>query len=143
LPRVDRAHEPAAPLSPAGRELHDRFAAALDDDLDLPTALAVVREMARAAISADERRWLLLDADLLLGLDLDRVWDGTPESAALPTGAAELIEERAGARAAHDWARSDALREALAALGVEVVDGPEGQVVSGRSADRAGSRSGR
>ena len=39
-------HAPAAPLSAAGRALHDRFVAAIDDDLDLPTALAVVREIA-------------------------------------------------------------------------------------------------
>ena len=42
---------------------HDRFVAAIDDDLDLPTALAVVRETLRADRPADERRWLVLDAD--------------------------------------------------------------------------------
>ena len=58
---VDAAHEPDAPLSPAGRALHDRFVAALDDDLDLPTALAVVRETpasrspGRGAALADPR----------------------------------------------------------------------------------------
>ena len=64
----------AAPLSPPGRALHDRFVAAIDDDLDLPTALAVVRETLRADLPADERRWLVLDADLVLGLDLDLAW---------------------------------------------------------------------
>ncbi|HEX6130564.1 MAG TPA: hypothetical protein VF044_02480, partial [Actinomycetota bacterium] len=114
-----------------------------DNDLDLPTALAAAREMSRAPLAPDERRWLLLDADLVLGLDLDRVWDAMPGAAALPTGAAELIDERADARAAHDWGRSDELRQALAELGVDVVDAPEGQVVSERSGDRGGSRSGR
>ena len=60
------------PCPPAGRALHERFVAALDDDLDLPTALAVVRETLRADLPADERRWLILDADFVLGLDLDR-----------------------------------------------------------------------
>ena len=36
--RRRRRMPPTAPLSPAGRALHDRFVAALDDDLDLPTA---------------------------------------------------------------------------------------------------------
>jgi cysteinyl-tRNA synthetase len=143
LARTDRAHEPVAPLTVEGRALHERFAAALDDDLDLPVALAVVREIARAPLPDDERRWLLLDADLVLGLDLDRVWEAAAATDDLPAGAAELIEARAGARAARDWARSDELRDALAALGVDVVDGPGGQVVSAASAGRAGSRSGR
>ena len=89
----DRAHHPRAPLSTAGREWHDRFVAALDDDLDLPTALAVVRETLRSELPADERRWLILDADAVLGLDLDRVWgagEGTTtarvEPAAVPVG---------------------------------------------------------
>ena len=41
---------------------------------------AVVRETLRADLPADERRWLVLDADLVLGLDLDRVWDAAPTS---------------------------------------------------------------
>ena len=107
IPLTDRAHEVAAPLSPAARALHDRFVAAIDDDLDLPTALAVVREALRTPdIAADERRWLVLDADLVLGLDLDRVWaagagvPGSPAGAdeALPAGAAALLEARSAAR---------------------------------------------
>jgi cysteinyl-tRNA synthetase len=73
LSLTDRAHAPNASLSAEGRALHDRFVDAIDDDLDLPTALAVVREAVRAPIPDDERRWLALDADFVLGLDLDRV----------------------------------------------------------------------
>ena len=47
--------------------------------------------------------------------------------APLPEGAAELLERRAAARAAQDFAASDALRDELAALGVEVRDTPDGQ----------------
>jgi cysteinyl-tRNA synthetase len=130
----DRAHLPEAPLSDAGRSLHDRFVAALDDDLDLPVALAVVRETLRADLPPDERRWLVLDADVVLGLDLDEVWDGeearsTARSIAdreLPDGAAALIEARIAARAARDFARADALRDELAALGLDLVDLPDG-----------------
>jgi cysteinyl-tRNA synthetase len=45
----------------------------------------------------------------------------------LPDGARELIDRRAGARASKDWSASDALREQLAALGVTVTDGTDGQ----------------
>jgi cysteinyl-tRNA synthetase len=124
----DRAHEPAAPLSSAGQALHDRFVAAVDDDLDLPTALAVVRESLRAPIPDDERRWLVLDADLVLGLDLDLIWDGAGAAATdeYPEAVGVLIEARTVARAARDFARADAIRDELAAEGWDVVDGPQG-----------------
>ena len=135
IPLTDRAHEVAAPLSPAARRLHDRFVAAIDDDLDMPTALAVIREAVRAPdVAPDERRWVVLDADLVLGLDLDLAWQaaaGAPGSAAgaddaLPADAGALLEARSAARAARDWSRADALRDDLAALGIEVVDGADG-----------------
>jgi cysteinyl-tRNA synthetase len=128
FPIADRAGRPAAPLSPAGRELHDRFVAALDDDLDLPTAIAVVRETLRSDLAADEKRWLVLDADLVLGLDLDRP-AAVPEVMAggeLSDQERALLAARDEARAARDWARADALRDELAAAGIELADGPGG-----------------
>jgi cysteinyl-tRNA synthetase len=122
----DRAHRPAAPLSPAGRTLHDDFVSAIDDDLDLPTALAVVRELLRSDLEPDERRWLALDADFVLGLDLHRVWD-VAESIALPADVQSLADERAAARAASDYHRSDELRNQLSDLGWSVKDAPGGQ----------------
>jgi cysteinyl-tRNA synthetase len=127
----DRAHAPSVPLSPEGRALHDRFVDAIDDDLDLPTALAVVREAIRAPIPDDERRWLALDADFVLGLDLDRAWS-TDRDAAEGTAPAEilaLLDERTAARAARDFARADELRSRLSEQGWEVVDSPDGSVV--------------
>ena len=82
--RIARTRSPRRSRRRPGA-LHDRFVAAIDDDLDLPTALAVVREALRTPdLAADERRWLVLDADLVLGLDLDRVWDGRSRGSGLP-----------------------------------------------------------
>jgi len=134
-----------AELGVAGRAAFERWKAAVDEDLDLPRGLAAVRDAAKdGSIPAAERRWLLLEADRVLGLDLARevemgatlVGDGPerlyhadagvlPEGA-LPAGSAEMLSERSDARRAGDWPRADALRAALAALGVEVVDGPGG-----------------
>jgi cysteinyl-tRNA synthetase len=143
-PAADGAHTPSAPLSEAGRGLHDRYVSALDDDLDLPTALAVVREALRADLSADERRWLVLDADRVLGLDLDLVWANDPAAGgadagqvALPDDVQALIEARTRARDIRDWAAADAAREALTALGWDVVDRPDGPIV--RPAPGSGS----
>ena len=126
-PRARRSRSP-----PDGRALHDRFVAAIDDDLDLPTALAVVRETLRAPIC--RRRAALAGRSTptsCSGLDLDRTWS-TPHEAADGTAPAEvlaLLDERTAARTAKDFARADELRARLAAEGWEVVDGPDGSVV--------------
>ncbi len=103
-----------------------RFVAAISGDLAMPAAVAVAHAVASADdLSPAQRRALLLDFDRVFGLDL-----GAPPEAPseLPPGAAELLERRAAARAASDYAASDALRGELAAMGVEVRDTPQGQV---------------
>ncbi|MEA2629784.1 MAG: cysteinyl-tRNA synthetase, partial [Chloroflexota bacterium] len=93
-----------------------------------PVALALLREILRAPLSDDERRWLMLDADQVLGLDLDRVW-ATPDGADAPSVPAEvtaLVEARERARATRDWAKADALRAESKALGWEIIDRPQG-----------------
>jgi cysteinyl-tRNA synthetase len=103
-----------------------RFVEAISSDLGLPAALAVAHAVAGADdLEPAQRQALLLDFDRVLGLGLDvPVEEGLTE---LPEGAAELLERRASARAARDFATSDALRDELAALGVEVRDTPGGQ----------------
>ena len=136
---ADRAGAPAAPLSAEGRALHDRFVAAIDDDLDMPVALALLREILRAPISDDERRWIILDVDAVLGLDLDRVWDepaSTPSDEA-PADITALVEARTAARAARDWGRADALRAEIETAGWEVTDTPDGPELTRRGPSSA------
>ena len=133
---TDRAHAPSAPFSTEGRDLHDRFTAALDDDLDTSSAVAIARETLRAPFSEDERRWLLLDFDYVLGLDLDRVWVSGTVADDTPAEVRELMEARTTARNARDFARADALRDDLAALGWDVVDGPDGSQARPKVASR-------
>jgi cysteinyl-tRNA synthetase len=115
---VDLSAEPMA-------RYRARFADAAADDLATPKALAIAHEVASASDLTDaQRRALLLDFDRVLGLDLGVA---PAEEAPLPEGAAELLERRSAARAARDYAASDAIRDELAALGVEVRDTPDGQ----------------
>ncbi len=123
---VDRAGHPAAPLSPGGRRLHDEFVSAVENDLDLPVAIATVHAMLRANIAPDERRWLVLDADFVLGLDLHRAWERQPAVREVAPAAKMLLADRARARAAQDWAEADRLRDRLRELGVEPEDRPDG-----------------
>jgi cysteinyl-tRNA synthetase len=107
---------------PAG-DFEERFRAAIGDDLDLPAAMALLSELVKSDVAPGAKAGLLRGWDRVLGLDLER----PVAQAALPGGAAELLSARERARAARDYAASDRLRDELAAVGVKVIDTPEGQ----------------
>jgi cysteinyl-tRNA synthetase len=123
----DRVREWAeTPSKPMCAEYEQRFRTALDDDLDTPAALQVVREVEKDATIPDGSKFEMYAwFDHVLGLDLVR--DVGKPPAALPDGAQALLDERAAARMAKDWAASDRLRDELATLGVTVSDTAQGQ----------------
>jgi cysteinyl-tRNA synthetase len=109
--------------------------AALCDDLNTPQALAELSQLADAARRAtgDERvaaKAALLGGGALLGLlqQDPEAWfqQGNPGDAIDPAMVEALLEERRAARAAKDFARSDAIRDQLKALGVAIEDGAQG-----------------
>ena len=98
---------------------------AFEDDLDTPRALQLLRQLEKDASIPDGSKFETFAwADFLLGLDLARQ---VGQTVALPAGASSLLDARAEARAAKDFAASDLLRGELAALGVAVKDTPDGQ----------------
>src|SRR6185369_8304227 len=107
------------------------FETAMDDDLNVSKALAAIFDLVRDTNRRiADRRLSTSDAGRILELlrDLDRVLGILPDVAEpLPDGAAALLEARAAARAAKDWAGSDRLRDELADLGVAVEDTRDGQ----------------
>ncbi|HEV1991355.1 MAG TPA: cysteine--tRNA ligase [Candidatus Dormibacteraeota bacterium] len=109
-----------------------RFRAAIADDLDLPSAMALLAELAHSNVPPSAKASLMRSWDSVLGLDLDRA----EPSISLPDRASALLESRERARAAKDFVTSDRLREELAALGVSVTDTADGQrwQVFGRTA---------
>jgi cysteinyl-tRNA synthetase len=104
------------------------FYAAFDNDLDTPAALRVLRALEKdGEVPPGAKFETFAHADHLLGLDLARDIGRAPAPRPLPGGAAEVLEARAAARAAADWAASDRLRDELGTLGVTVTDTPQGQ----------------
>jgi cysteinyl-tRNA synthetase len=117
----------------------DAFADAMDDDLAVPQALAVLHETVRvgnAALDTD-------DADALgtayhqvaamvevLGIDPRAShWSGAGQDAAAAPLAAlveRLVQERSDARAARDFATADRVRDDLAAAGITIEDTSSG-----------------
>ncbi len=119
------AESPSAALA---QTWADEVLAAFDDDLDTPRALQVLRRLEKADdVPAGAKFETFAWADRLFGLDLARSVGQAAPVVALPEGAAALLDERATARAGKDFAASDRLRDALAALGVVVQDTKDGQ----------------
>jgi cysteinyl-tRNA synthetase len=128
--RGECADDPDLPAAIGGAR--QAFIAAMDDDLGISSALAAVFELvrdvnrriaARSLSTADAARALdaLRDLDRVLGLLPDA---GEP---ALAADLGELLDQRAVARGARDWAASDRLRDELAARGIAVEDSRDGQ----------------
>jgi len=107
----------------------EQLDAALSDDLATPRALPVLDALlGDKKFSAADRLATLRAFDAVLGLDLARLDRATlrvrPADARIEEPAiAARLTERNEARVAKDFGRSDAIRDELAAAGVEVMDG--------------------
>lgn len=119
------------------QDLPAAFADALDDDLGVPQALAVVHDSVRAGnsaldagdtVAAIEAAKAVLGMTRILGLDAgtDSGTAGGAQAAALDALVQEMIAQRATARAEKDWAAADRIRDAIAAAGITLEDTPAG-----------------
>lgn len=137
--------EPVARLT----QLEERFRAAMDDDFNTALAIGHMFDAVRAInrILAEENtlkgrlqeilgrgRDDLLRLGEVLGLFVSEpsAWlarsaqEGLSESGLSAEEIESLILERREARANKDFARSDQIRDDLAAKGIQLLDGPEG-----------------
>lgn len=119
------------------REVPEAFAEAMDDDVNIPRALAVLHEQTRAgnaALAAGEDASEAANAVMAMAevLGLAQLMsfnaEGTSgaEHEALDALIQAVLAERADARAQKDWAKADAMRDLLASAGVQVKDGANG-----------------
>ncbi|MEM1433425.1 MAG: cysteine--tRNA ligase [Pseudomonadota bacterium] len=112
----------------------DAFARALHDDLNTPRAIAEMHALAKAintTTDADERAQLgtqLLACGWFLGLLNSTAETWFQGSADSDDGAAidALVAQRDAAKKARDFARADAIRDELAARGIELEDTRQG-----------------
>jgi cysteinyl-tRNA synthetase len=106
-----------------------KFEEAINDDMNMPKALAVAWEVAKSDLPAAVRKATILKFDEVLGLDLAN-WQ--PKEEAAPAEIVALLEQRKQARAEKRWADADAVRKQIADLGYEVEDTPQGPKVKAK-----------
>jgi cysteinyl-tRNA synthetase len=105
------------------------FEKAVDDDLNTPKCLPLVEEVLSDRTVSNKARWYLLATmDVVLGLELLSIDRADlrirPKAAVIAEAEIEAaLAARKDARAAKDFAKSDAIRDDLIAKGVEVMDG--------------------
>lgn len=104
-----------------------RLMQAMSEDLDSPTAIALLFEVLKSSLASAEKLSTVSVFELVLGLQLV----GTPQSAQeIPEEIQLLVMKRDAARTSKDYTASDAYREELEKLGYEVSDTASGTIVS-------------
>jgi cysteinyl-tRNA synthetase len=134
LRRLREATKAASPNESAPG-LDDKFAEALDDDLNISAALGYLFEQIR-----ESNRELDGGIDSVRALawlhwwqKINRVLALEDEETKPPEEVARMAEERTRARLAKNWRRSDELRDELKTRGWEVRDTKDGQLVTRRA----------
>ena len=102
-----------------------KFIKELNDDLNMPRALASVQDALKSDMDDSEKLATVLDFDRVLGLDLEKV----TVSEELPDTIQQKIAARKKARVENNWALSDQLRDEIQALGYVVQDAKDGMTV--------------
>jgi len=106
-------------------ELKERFFNNINDDLNMPKALATVSEIFKYGISNEDKLATILDFDKVLGLNLDKIIEEI-----IPNEIIDLAKEREIARKDKDFKKSDELREKINSLGYEIKDTDSGTKIS-------------
>lgn len=100
-----------------------KFQTAINNDLHMPQALAVVWELLKdTEIPNADKRATLLMFDTVLGFNLADVLEEI-----IPESITTLANKRAQARLEKNWSLADTLRQEIASQGYEIVDTDTGQ----------------
>jgi len=113
----------------------ERFTEQVNDDLNMPRALAVTWDLVKSDLPPAVKKATLLVFDRVLGLGLGE-WKPTEE--VVPQEILDLVEQRQQARKEKRWADADALRDRVTEAGYEIMDTPQGPQVRRRRVSEQG-----
>ena len=103
----------------------EKFRREINDDLNMPRAMAVVQELLKSELAAKDKLATLFDFDRVMGFGLEQV----DQEESLPEDIRKMADERLKARADKNWALSDELRDAIQDRGYLVQDTSQGTKV--------------
>ncbi len=115
------------------QDFKEKFLAAINDDLNMPKALAVVSSVLKAKISAADKRATILDFDKVLGLSLEKAGEKTEEELKLgdlSKSMQDLVLRRQSARETKEWELADNLRKRIEENGYIMEDAKDGYRLS-------------
>ncbi len=101
----------------------EQFTSQVNEDLNMPRAVAVVWELARSALADSSKKATILEFDRILGLNLGE-WK--PEEEVIPEAILALAEQRQKMRNEKSWKEADALRDRIIQSGFDIEDTPQG-----------------
>jgi cysteinyl-tRNA synthetase len=114
----------------ADDESVEQFTRHVNEDLNVPRALALAWDVLRSDRPAAVRRATLARFDHVFGLGLAQ-WE--PREEEVPAAVTAIADARAAARKAKDWAQADRLRMELQAAGWDMEDKPDGYALKRRA----------
>ena len=110
----------------ADKNTVEKFSAALSDNLNSASAIAVLWEMMRdEKISASKKKKTVLMLDRVLGVGFEKLARELKDSV-IPAEVIEIAHKRELARKNRDFTTSDKLREEAKTLGFDILDGQNG-----------------
>ncbi len=100
-----------------------KFQEAINDDLNIPVALATVWDTLKdSTLSDTDKKNMVKEADKILGLNLTK----KQKEEKVPAEIKKLAEEREKSRKNKDWKKSDELRDKIKRLGYTIEDSEKG-----------------
>ena len=121
---------PIAELPSETEEWRQRFWDTVENDLDMPGALALTWDLVRSELPGQAKLKLLTEFDQIYGLDLDQV----PQQYQLPEPVAATVGERGSLRQQADYTAADALRSDIVSQGYLLEDTSEAPRVRPKTA---------
>lgn len=108
---------------PKQKNIKTKFLEKINDDLDMPGALAMIFDALKNDIIDYET---ILDFDKVLGLNLDKIEE---KNITITPKIQSLLDQRQKARDEKNWSESDRLRDEIKGLGYTVEDTSDGQKI--------------
>ncbi|MFA5828278.1 MAG: cysteine--tRNA ligase [Candidatus Shapirobacteria bacterium] len=125
LSMVLRWKQNGTPGGKVSKDFKQQFVEAIENDLAMPEAMAVVWKLAKSDLADGDKLATILDFDKVLGLKLDResIEEKVPEAVVV------MAKNRQRCKEEKKWAEADTIRNEIRELGYIVEDTKEGYII--------------